>query len=137
MMSETLVSTYIKPISTISSGWRSTSEAMTYAPPSAKEPVSPMNTRAGYVLKRRKPMHAPAVASASTITTDVASGSSPALFINSAISPSVTMTTVVTEELRPSTPSMRLTELVVARITNAAKGMYHTPRSHWMCVKGT
>lgn len=66
-----------------------------------------------------------------------ACASTPALCAKSATRPRATITIIVTVESSPSTPSMRLTELVVATMVNTAKGMYQMPRSHWMSVKGT
>ena len=73
-------------------------------PPSAREPVSPMNTLAGYTLNRRNPSSAP--------TTAQVIGSTP-LFVPIATTVKNVATSTVTLEARPSRPSVKFVPFTV------------------------
>mmetsp|Transcript_2112 Transcript_2112/g.4280 ORF Transcript_2112/g.4280 Transcript_2112/m.4280 type:complete len:431 (-) Transcript_2112:302-1594(-) len=96
------------------------------APPSAREPVSPMNIIALLWLCVRKPMHAPAMQQQNAATcTHSAVGSTPAPITASArpinAAPEVPAAS-------PSSPSVRFTALLSAVMTNTASGQSSCPR---------
>ena len=85
---------------------------------SASEPVSPINTRAGYILKNKNPIVLP-----STIdeNADIS------LFPNrtDAITKNIIII-AVTPDAKPSKPSVKFKLFVHARIINTAHGIYTT-----------
>ena len=86
------------------------------APPSAKDPVSPINTWAGWKLKNRKPASAPIKAMLKNVT-DVG----PPLYnVIIAKNPN---TKREEPPHRPSRPSVRFTAFVMANCRNTVKGM--------------
>ena len=84
-------------------------------PPRAMEPVSPIKIFAGFLLKIRNPRQPPATAPNIT-GSPMKQKAVPAITINSE-------TRVVTPDARPSSPSVRFTELLKATSTNTSKGM--------------
>ena len=73
-------------------------------PPNARDPVSPMNTLAGYTLNSRKPRSAP--------TTAHVIGEMP-LLVPIATTVKNVATSTVTLEARPSRPSVKFTPFTV------------------------
>ena len=88
-------------------------------PPSAREPVSPMNTLAGYTLKRRNPINAP--------TTAQVIGSIP-LFVPIATTVKNVATRTVTLDARPSSPSVKFVPLTVPITAKKRTGIANHPR---------
>ena len=89
-------------------------------PPRAREPVSPINTFAGYTLNSRKPSRLPTTA--------------PVMGLMPVFSPMATTvmkvaTRIVTLVHRPSRPSVKFTPLSVPRVTKKRKGTNSHPRS--------
>ena len=109
---------YIKPITAIKTGILHISAYDATNPPSAKDPVSPINTLAGYALNIKNPIRLPITAPVTGVT------------LNSALSP-ISMkniaTIIVTDEQSPSSPSVKFTPLSVPSITNSAKGIQIMP----------
>ena len=99
---------YTSPTITINNGIRSISAVDATNPPSASDPVSPINTLAGYVLNIKKPNRAP--------ITDVMIGDIFALIPRAAMAKKVA-TITVTPDARPSRPSVKFTPLTVPRTT--------------------
>ena len=91
-----------------------TTAAAATKPPKASEPVSPMNTFAGYTLNIRKPSKAPITAAEQSIK-PLSANLSPMHMKNAAA-------TAVTDEHKPSRPSVKLTPLSVPSTTNTTKG---------------
>ena len=73
-------------------------------PPSAREPVSPMNTFAGYTLYTRKPRRHPTAAQAT--------GATPESVPTATTAKNVAMRTV-TDDASPSSPSVKFAPLTV------------------------
>ena len=84
-------------------------------PPSAREPVSPINTLAGCVLKHKNPSKAP-------ITAQI-TGWIPA-FVPTAITVKNTAIKVVTLAARPSSPSVKFAPFTVPSTTTNNTGIY-------------
>ncbi|MNM88546.1 hypothetical protein D3C81_1007670 [compost metagenome] len=78
------------------------------------EPVSPMNTLAGWALNTRKPNTAPIMAAAQT-----AAGSEVTCMAITANAPNAI---ALTPDSKPSTPSVKLTALVTAIIIMTING---------------
>ena len=85
------------------------------------EPASPMNTRAGWKLWRRKPRHAPASAAASSAAPPRLSESARIANVDAVIAP--------TPAARPSMPSMKLKLFISATIQSIVTGYCSAPRS--------
>ena len=80
------------------------------APPNPSEPVSPMKMLAGKLLNHRKPMHAPTRQAARNVR------SVSPLVMN--VMPTYASSTIAAQPAaRPSSPSVRLTALVVPATT--------------------
>ena len=90
------------------------------APPNAKEPVSPMNTFAGFTLYTKKPRH-----TAATIAPKYATLSAPIEFvIDAAMRPITEKAIAATADVppaRPSRPSVKFTAFVAPTIIKNAK----------------
>ena len=84
-------------------------------PPSAKLPVSPINTRAGYTLNTKNPSRLPTVAHVI--------GATPEPKAIATIEKNVAINTV-TEDASPSRPSVKLEPFVVPSITKNIKFHY-------------
>ena len=93
--------------------------AATY-PPSANEPVSPINTFAGYELNPKNPKQAPAVAAASIATSE--------FDIDTANSTKKHDTIKVTPDASPSSPSVKFTAFTVPIMNIIINGIYHIPK---------
>ena len=61
-MTDAASSTKMPPMMRRSTSWRITIAMKARRPPSASDPVSPMNIVAGLQLNHRKPRHAPTIA---------------------------------------------------------------------------
>ena len=96
-------------------------------PPSARDPVSPINTLAGYTLKSTKSHQRP--------YHRAGNGSIP-LFMPTATTVKNTATSTVTEEARPSRPSVKFTPFTVPMTTIYRKGTASQPRSRYSAGKG-
>ena len=88
-------------------------------PPRAREPVSPMNTFAGYTLNSKKPNRLP--------TTAPVIGLIP-LFSPMATTVKNVATRIVTLVQRPSRPSVKFTPLSVPRTIKNTAGINSQPR---------
>ena len=117
---------------------RVTSAMPASAPPMKKEPTSPMNTRAGLALKRRKPISAPTIAPAkmATFRSELDCAGSAAAMATQ-ISAMVAKSNSEQPASKPSRPSSRLAEFTVPTSTKIITGMYTQPRSHSTLKKGT
>ena len=82
-------------------------------PPRKSEPVSPINTFAGWKFQTRKPRQPPATAALNAVTPSIKSVLE--------ISIKETATKKVIEPSRPSTPSVRLTAFTMPTITIAER----------------
>ena len=91
-------------------------------PPSASEPVSPINTLAGYTLNSRNPRSAP--------TTAQVIGSIP-LLVPIATTVKNVATSTVTLDARPSRPSVKFTPLTVPITTKNINGIATHPISRY------
>ena len=105
----------MKATITINSGILSIYAVAATKPPSASEPVSPMNTLAGYTLNTRNPSSAPTAAQVTGATPE----------------PVPIATTVknvairaVTDDARPSSPSVKLEPFTVPTTTNIRSSTY-------------
>ena len=98
-------------------------------PPRAKDPVSPINTLAGYVLKIKKPSRVPTIIIAVRYTGDS--------IFNESTTKNIAITTV-TEVASPSSPSVKLAPFTVPSTATNTKGTNSTPRFQATCppVKG-
>ena len=103
-MSEIASIKYVHPAKMRSIGRSIPKESATTIPPRNIEPVSPINTFAGFEFQHIKPTQAPATAADRTLN-DI-NPSKPAAIINAQD------TTSVTVDARPSIPSVRFTAFV-------------------------
>ena len=101
----------------------------TTAPPNAIEPVSPINTLAGFTLNTKNPIHPPIVAAANVATAT-------SLATNKANATKKVDTTAVIPEASPSRPSVKFTALTVPIIMNIIIGTYKIPKSINLSVNG-
>ena len=92
-------------------------------PPSAREPVSPINTLAGYTLNSRNPRSAP--------TTAQVIGSIP-LFVPIATTVKNVATKTVTLDARPSSPSVKFTPFTVPITTKNINGIASHPMFRYL-----
>ena len=93
--------------------------AVIYPAPSAKDPVSPMNILAGYLLYTRNPKQAPAI----TIN-----GNDPLEFPYEIINIADAIEAIaIIPAARPSIPSIRLTEFIDPTIPNITTGIINIP----------
>ena len=97
-------------------------------PPRARDPVSPINILAGFLLNTRNPRHPPHTA---------------AQKYEPAAKPYVIPTTeknkvtrAVDPDARPSSPSVKFTAFVIASITKTINGIYHIPKSAYISAIG-
>ena len=94
--------------------------------PIASAPVSPMNTRAGAAFHQRNPVHAPAIAAA----TSARSRAGPTPYTwgwrnsQNPMNTKAAKAKVPDPAARPSRPSVRFTAFEVATITTTAHRMY-------------
>ena len=93
--------------------------------PMAREPVSPMNTLAGWRFCTRNPSQAPAMAAQKP-----ARAGSPSWPRSINCSPRPVNTTAPQPAARPSRPSVRLVALLSARNTNRPRGQISRPRGN-------
>ena len=111
------------------------------APPSAIEPVSPMNISAGNALNQRKPI-TPPISAAETIAMSRYSSLRPATVSAdrsqsiSAIASSVMSEIAHVPAASPSTPSVRLTPFDVPAMTRKRNGKYSQWRSTLTSTSG-
>ena len=87
------------------------------APPSSNEPVSPMNTCAGYILNNKNPKLVPIIIDPNIVVSFI--------FHIIEIMVNVAIINVVTPVDNPSIPSVKFTAFVVPNITNRAKIIYN------------
>ncbi len=100
-------------------------------PPSPSEPVSPIKTEALFVLKRRYPASTP-----HKTRLRYASGISSRPESRKMSGASAAKYQKLTDAASPSSPSVRLTQLVAATKANAASGIIQTPMSNESRVNG-
>ena len=100
-------------------------------PPSPSEPVSPMNTEALFVLKRRYPASTP-----HKTRLKYTSGIPSRPESRKMSAASAAKYQKLTDAASPSNPSVRLTQLVAATKANAASGIIQTPMSKESFVNG-
>ena len=93
----------LRPINKSNNSCFTNTEIIAKAPPSASEPVSPINTFAGFALKIKKPSNAPVTANANNAIS--------ACSLNSAITPNAANAIDAVPATRPSKPSVKLTAL--------------------------
>ena len=82
-------------------------------PPNAQDPVSPINTLAGYTLYTKKPNKLPATAH---VIGEISA------FITTATTVKKVATNNVTPDARPSRPSVKFTPFTVPNITKNING---------------
>ena len=99
--------------------------AAVITPPKAKDPVSPINTLAGFLFQIRKPIHAPVVP-AIMVTTDKLNSTTVRL---DASQVKYAATMAVVPAANPSKPSVKFTALTIASMVNTINGIYITPKS--------
>ena len=102
------------------------------APPSAIEPVSPMNTSAGKALYQRKPIAppisaAPTIARSSFVGAPVTGARAERMYVRTAIVVNVKSEMIAVPAASPSRPSLRLTPFAAPAITRKMKTYQNGP----------
>ena len=85
--------------------------------PIAKEPESPINNFAGYLFRKRKPIHAPAITMQNGANVELLFEFSSKIIIDNPVK-----INTLQPLNRPSKPSVKLVELLSANNTNIPKG---------------